>query len=116
MKNRENNNYGAVITLAYSYRYGLIVIAGVIIALFRTHLGFCIAMCGLFFMMSAYTLIGYRCRFRHIYCAMQNAHLQKMTPDNVRWDEIRKSDIYGSALLYAAIGAIMLYFTVRKYM
>lgn len=116
MKRRKSNDYGKVITLAYFYRYGWIALAGLTVALFRTYAGFCLAICGFFFAASAHTLIGYRLGWKHIYCAMQNAYHQEMTPDDIRWTQIRKCDIYGSALIYTAIGAVLLYFTVQKYM
>ena len=59
-----------------------------------------------------YSLIGYRLRWKHIYCSYQKVNRQKMTPDNVSWGRIKKSDAYGTPAMFAVMGvlAIVCYF------
>lgn len=53
-----------------------------------------------------YLFIGYKLRFKHIYCLYQNANGQKMTPETAKDEEIRKVDGKGVPSLFALIGLI----------
>ena len=55
-----------------------------------------------------YEIIGYRLRFRHIYCANQNLHRRKMTPDDCDWDTFPKSEGYGLPALEIFFGTVIL--------
>lgn len=39
---------------------------------------------------AAYSLIGYLSKWKHIFCAFQNAYRQEMTPDHINWGKIKK--------------------------
>lgn len=58
---------------------------------------------------AAYELIGYLCRWKHIFCSYQNAYHRKMTPDRIDWDIISKKDAYGVPLFFAVSGIVLLY-------
>ena len=55
---------------------------------------------------AAYTIVGYNLRWKHIYCSIQTAHRQKMTPDNIRWGTLKKSDVYGVPVIFGVLGVI----------
>lgn len=54
---------------------------------------------------AAYTLVGYLCRWNHIYCSYQNASHEKMTPHRIVWSNIKKSDAYGVPAIFGILGA-----------
>ena len=60
---------------------------------------------GTFFVLVAlWSLVGYRLKWKHIYCSNQNASRQEMTPDHIRWDTMKASDAYGAPLVELIIG------------
>ena len=61
-----------------------------------------------FILFALHSLIGYVCRWKHIYCSYQNAYKEKMTPNNICWAKIRKVDAYGIPLFFGALGLIMI--------
>lgn len=98
-----------IIALAYAHRYlwplGVIVIPMIIGGshfLLVMGLG-----CILF---AAYSVIGYQLRWKHIYCSYQSAQraptggMEEMTPENIRWGRIKKSDVYGTSAIWAVLG------------
>lgn len=60
---------------------------------------------GVFFLAyGAYTLLGAIKKFRHIYCMYQNAYHQEMTPNEIYWNTINKSDLYGLPIVMLVFG------------
>lgn len=59
-----------------------------------------------------YYLVGYLLRWTHMYCVYQNDYHQKMTPDNVNWSEIKKSDAVGVPLIFAGFGVLFVILAV----
>ena len=53
---------------------------------------------------AVYTFAGYKLRWKHIYCSYQNAYRKKMTPDNICWGTIKKSDAYGVPIIFGVLG------------
>ena len=51
-----------------------------------------------------YELLGYLLRWKHFYCAYQNAYYQDMTPDMVDWRKVRKRDSYGVPAIFITLG------------
>ena len=49
-------------------------------------------------------LLGYLLKWKHVYCAYQNAYHQDMTPDMVNWRKVRKSDAYGVPIIFIVLG------------
>ena len=96
------------ILLAYMHRYGWIAVMLVCIAI-RPDLMMHIYSTS-FLTFSVWSFVGYKCKWRHIYCSYQNASHQRMTPHAIRWSQIRKSDAYGVPLIFFILGmAMMLY-------
>ncbi len=56
-----------------------------------------------------YWFIGYRLRWRHIYCIHQSFSRIKMTPDNCDWDTFPKSEAYGLPAFFVIFGMICIF-------
>ena len=54
-----------------------------------------------------YGFVGYKLKWKHIYCSMQNSYYEKMTPDIIRWDRILRRDIYGVSAMFFLLGLVM---------
>ncbi len=95
-----------IIALAYFHRYGWIAImAGLVFTLLKYALlifGLC------FILYSLWSLIGYKLKWRHIYCSFQNTHRKDMTPHHICWSHMKKSEAYGGPLLFLALGVALL--------
>ena len=61
-----------------------------------------------FLLYSAWTLAGYLLRWKHIFCSYQNAYHQRMTPDQILWSKIKKTDAYGVPAVFSLVGLAML--------
>ncbi len=95
-----------IIALAYFHRYGWIAAMMLCIAICPEQM-FCIfSVACLSF--SVWSFIGYKKKGKHIYCSFQNAYHQKMTPNNIQWHKIKKSDAYGVPLVFLIIGLALL--------
>ena len=95
-----------IIFLAYMHRYGWIAAMTGCIAIWPEyifHIG-----CVSCLVISAWTFIGYKCKWRHIYCSYQNANHKKMTPHVILWSQYRKSDAYGVPLIFFIMGLVLL--------
>ena len=55
---------------------------------------------------AVYELVGYLCRWRHIFCSYQNAYHAPMTPEDVDWEWVNKSDAYGIPAIFGGIGIV----------
>ena len=108
MSNRSSRDV-AVVLLAYAHRYvwPFLLIGGPL--LFGNDMRTAIpAMSAGSVLYALYTFIGYKCRWKHIYCSYQNANYQEMTPNNIRWDKVKKSDAYGVPCAFAGIGLFVI--------
>ena len=110
-KGRKNmSNYGKkekrVIALAYMHRYGWIAILFGCIAIFPRAV---FIFFGVGFIVSAiWSFVGYKLRWKHIFCSYQNAYHVPMTPNNIRWGWVKKSDAYGIPIIEFIIGVASL--------
>jgi hypothetical protein len=93
--------------LAYFHRYGWIVAMIIIIEI--TDSLYCFGI--ILIIYSLWTMIGYLLKWKHIYCSYQNAYHKQMTPNNINWTSIRKSDVYVVAGFLFVGGLIILHFT-----
>ena len=87
-----------IIALAYLHRYGWIAIAFLLTLI---HPKFLFISCIVF---SIWSFVGYKCRWKHIFCSYQNAYHIKMTPDSIDWNWIKKSDAYLIPIIFFIIG------------
>ena len=99
----KNSNYKLTIVLAYANRYlfPVLLLAPLIFEK--------ILISGIAFLIYAiYELIGYKCKLKHIFCSYQNAYHKKMTPNNINWSLIRKSDAYGIPAIFGIFGILLI--------
>lgn len=107
---KKHRNDGRVRALTYIYRYMLFGV--LFIACWVP--GRRIAVCSAGFLLySLWTLLGYRLKWRHIYCAYQIMYHRPMTPGKIDWKQIRKSDIYGPAILIMVFGLLFMVFVIH---
>ncbi len=93
-----------IVALAYFHRYGWIVLMLLLMCIIRKMcvLGIgCVAF-------SVWTFFGYILRWKHIYCSYQNAYHMPMTPDNINWDTVKKTDAYGIPAILMILGVALL--------
>lgn len=109
-KAKKSRSEIAVIILAYMHRYLfplLIITVPVIIARQKSEYVLYIGIGALIF--AIYDLVGYLLRWKHIFCSYQNAYHQKMTPNRIRWDTVKKSDAYGIPLIFGLLGLLCIF-------
>ena len=95
-----------VIALAYFHRYGWIAIMAGLIFILPKHALLIVSLC--FITTSLWSLIGYKLKWKHIYCSFQNTHRKNMTPYHICWSHIKKSEAYGVPLLFLTLGVALL--------
>ena len=100
-----DKTYAGIIALAYFHRYGWIAVMFALTFILRK----------VFYVWSistivyaAWSFVGYKCRWRHIFCSYQNAYHIKMTPERIDWDRIEKHDAYGVPVLFLVMGLVCL--------
>ena len=96
---RENR----IIALAYLHGYGLLIV--VLCAAIFSRLRYLIFGIGSL-LYAIWSLVGYKCRWKHIFCSYQNAYHKSMTPNNIRWDWVKKSDAYGLPIIFFILGVV----------
>ncbi len=95
-----------IIALAYFHRYGWIVLLIICIAIWTEQMLYFFSTW--FFIYSIWTFVGYKLKWRHIFCSYQNAYRKKMTPYFDSWEQIKKSDAYGVPLFFFLFGLVSL--------
>lgn len=93
-----------IIILAYMNRYLWFVLMLFIDDMFL--MGICFIVFGL------YQYIGYKCKWKHIFCSYQNIYHKKMTPDKINWSKVKKSDIYGISIILGTLGILAIIVSV----
>ena len=103
------NNKAAkqIIALAFFHRYGwIIVMMALWFILPHQMLYYTTSVC--FIVFSIWSFIGYKRKWRHIFCSYQNAYRRKMTPHSIHWQKMKKSDAYGVPLIFFIMGLALL--------
>ena len=95
-----------IIALAYFHRYGWIAAMMACIATWPKQMYLIISIAFLLF--SIWSFIGYKKKWKHIYCSFQNAYHKKMTPNSIQWNKIKKSDAYGVTSIFFVMGLLLL--------
>ena len=95
-----------IIALAYFHRYGWIATMLVCVAIWHEHMMCIFSFSCLLF--SVWSFVGYKNKWKHIYCSYQNAYHQTMTPYNIQWSKMEKSDVYGVPLIFLILGLAFL--------
>lgn len=100
-----DKTYAGIIALAYFHRYGWIAAMFALTFILRkVFYVWSISM----IVYAAWTFIGYKLRWRHIFCSYQNAGHRKMTPERIDWDWIEKYDAYGIPIFFFVMGLVCL--------
>ena len=106
MKNRWRRNL-TVEMLAYAYRYVyLIAIGSMPIWVEKEWLLLAMGIGAIIY--AAYGLVGYLCRWKHIYCAFQSTRHESMTPNDIRWYRMGKKEAYLLPVIFGCLGSGML--------
>lgn len=104
--NKADRTEKIIVALAYLHRYGWIAAMMVCTAIWvEKMIGIFSVGCLSF---SVWSYVGYRRKWRHIYCSFQDACHQKMTPNHVQWHKVKKRDAYGTPLVFFIIGLALL--------
>ena len=93
-----------IIALALSHRYlwpALIAFVPLLLGRENLFLWFGV----LLMLFAGHSFLGYRLRWKHIFCSYQNAYHKEMTPDNIQWSMVKKSDAYGVPIIFGVLGA-----------
>ena len=97
-----NKREKKIIALAYCNRYGCFL--AVLAAMFLPDMWIGVVVFGY----GLYQFVGYKLKWRHIYCSYQDAYHQKMTPNRMRWSMIKKSDAYGFPAFFCIMGIALI--------
>ena len=100
-------NATVVILLAYVNRYLYPLLILLILSFGKLESNYTPAAISIL-VFSAYELIGYLCKWKHIFCSFQNAYHQKMTPNHIDWDKVSKIDAYAIPGFFAVCGILLL--------
>ena len=65
------------------------------------------------YVFGAYQLIGYKCRWDHIYCSIQLFKRQRMTPNSIHWDRVSKFDATALPIAFVILGTFALLFATN---
>ena len=94
-KKPKHSSVTVMCVLAYLDRYVLILLAGLLAELFRDrNTMLCVLALGIL-LDGIYNLVGYLCRWKHIYLCYQSMSHTKMTPTRIEWERLAKKDAYG---------------------
>ena len=96
-----------IIILAYLHRYGWSIPLLVSVILPPPVVGCMLIVCFLWY--AIWSLVGYKRKWKHIYCSYQNATHQKMTPNSIQWDKMKKVDAYGVSAFYLFLTLVCIY-------
>lgn len=103
----KTSEYTTTLILAYADRY----VYPIVILLFLIKKRFLIA--GVLSLIWAiYKLIGYKLKWKHIFCSYQNAAHQKMTPGEIDWSMVKKSDVYVIPAVFSVIGIFLIFISL----
>lgn len=105
MRKSDKNKHG-IIALAFFHRYGWITVMLIGIAIWPENMIHILAVSSLAF--SLWSFVGYKKKWKHIYCSYQDAYHQKMTPNSIQWHKIKKSDAYGVPLIFLLFALALL--------
>ena len=114
-KKKKSKGGNGIVVLAYAHRYGILLVLPLVSLIVLCIPGRTVdkttfvKVFGYTMILDAlWTLVGYLLKWKHIYCSYQDAYHEKMTPDNINWQHIRKSDAYGIPIIFFVIGGLLL--------
>lgn len=99
-----------IIALAYYHRYGWIFTMIALTLIWPKQFAYIVGCGGIIF--SVWSFVGYKCKWRHIYCSHQNASHEKMTPNSIQWSRVKTSDAYGIPIIFFVLGVALIICTI----
>ena len=96
--------------LALFCRYGIIVVivTGLVLCM-KLRRNYLLLIMGVgFLLLAAWNTTGYFLRWRHVYCAWQNAKKQRMTPNDIRWGTVDKREYIICVAMDAVMGVALI--------
>ncbi len=108
-KKPERRSITVMYILAYLNRYVyplLILFAGLLTERLRDRTTMLFVMALGILLDGIYNLIGYLCRWKHIYLCYQSMCHTKMTPTRIEWDRMTKKDAYGVPVVLIIVGIV----------
>ena len=97
-----------ILALALFHRYGWLIALFIAVQLFPHHLLDLIS--AFFIAFAAWSFIGYKRKWKHIFFSYQNVSHQAMPPNAVNWNSIKKTDAYLVPLIFFLLGIVALLF------
>ena len=105
---KQNAHSKFILALALFHRYGWLIALFIAVQLFPHHL---LDLLSVFFIaFAAWSFIGCKRKWTHIYCSYQNAYHKAMTPNAVNWNSIKKTDVYLVPLIFFLLGIVAFLF------
>jgi len=105
MKSANPQKTDKSVHLANIYRYFFLPILVIVALFWRSQTLLCMGIGFIVFAM--YTLIGYKCQWKHIYLAFQEMQKQKMTPNKIQWNTIQPGTVLKFPVCFGILGLIM---------
>ena len=107
-KTKERNQ--RVRFLALFHRYGIIVLVVATLAVcMKLRCNYLLLILGVgFLLLAMWDTAGYFLRWRHVYCAWQNAKKQRMTPNDIRWGTVDKREYFTCVVIDAVMGIALI--------
>ena len=92
--------------LALFCRHGIIaIIVAALVVCMKLRRDYLLLIMGVgFLLFAAWNTTGYFLRWRHVYCAWQNAKKQRMTPNDIRWGTVDRKEFFVCVALDAVMG------------
>lgn len=87
------------------YRYFFLPVLVIASLIWRSNTLLCMGIG--FVAFALYTLIGYKCQWKHIYLAFQEMQKQKMTPNKIQWNTIEPSKVLKFPVCFGILGVVM---------
>ena len=111
-KHDRRYNRNLIIALAYCDRFlfpCLIVFVPMgLVPIHQSGKLFALSFGGATVLFALYLLMGYLFRWTHYFCSIQSAYHIPMTPENVDWGFVKKSDAYGIPAIFGVLGIAMI--------
>ena len=94
-----------IIALALFHRYGWLIVMLAFTNFFPP-----LYVIGFFSLAFAvWSFIGYKRKWKHIYCSYQNACHRAMNPSMICWNSVKKTDVYSVSFLFFLLGIVALF-------
>lgn len=91
-----------VIRLAYLHHWGWLAAFLIGMVIWTRYMWEILILCSAVNLI--WSIIGYRRKWRHIFCSNQISKHEVLTPYSVFWDRVDKTDIYGVPMIFIVIG------------